>query len=245
MAPKWLSLDTYKARQERLAARAGAKALAVVRPMVGKILSPSDIRAIASHTFEDIVAERSAAEELAAMFYMSERVKMLGEALPDLEAPAEKYGIRNLIKGLTAVMSPGQPLVSETPAVTTVSRHVKSAARRQAVGLSLVDAQSKGWARTSGGTSSCSFCLMLIGRGPVYRSRESAGDSDMRRFHNACDCVAVPVFDRQSFPGRDEFKRAETLWRKSTKGKSGPDALKAFRAAITEDAPGGQDAFAA
>lgn len=241
-----LSLATYKARQERIAARVGAKALAVVRPMVGEKITKSDIRALASSVFAEVKKEREEAAKVATAFYMSQRVEHLGEALPELEAPFESYTLNNLVKGLSQVLTVGEVLPNETDAVTTVTRHVKAGARRQAVGLSLVDAQAKGWARTSGGTSSCSFCLMLISRGPVYRSRETAEQrKDSKTFHNRCDCVAVPVFNKQTFPGRDEYLAASKLWAKSTKGKSGPAALAAFRLAISENAPGGQDAAVA
>lgn len=240
---KVVSLATYKARQERIAARVGAKALAVVRPLVGEKLTKSDIRALASSVFTQVKQEREEAAKVATAFYMSQRVEHLGEALPELEAPKESYTLNHLVKGLSLVLGVGEELTNETDAVTTVTRHVKSGARRQAIGLSLVDAQAQGWARTSDGTSSCSFCLMLISRGPVYRSRESAElRSDAKTFHNRCDCVAVPVFNKKSFPGRDEYLSASKLWAKSTKGKSGPAALAAFRLAITEIAPGGQDA---
>lgn len=44
---------------------------------------------------------------------------------------------------------------------------------------------------------SCDFCLMLAGRGPVYRSGSSAGSSDAggaAEWHDGCNCVATPVF---------------------------------------------------
>lgn len=240
--PRVVSLADYKKRQERIGARVGARALALVRPLLGEKVSRSDVRAIAAGVFDMVVDGRVKSAALGAEFYQSQRAEYL-EALPELVAPVERYSVSDLARGLGFVMVPGREFTNDTGAATTVSRHVKSGARRQVVGLSLVDAQSVGWARTSGGTTSCSFCLMLISRGPVYRSRESAGD--MKSFHNRCDCVVAPVFDKKSFPGRDEFLSAEKLWSSSTGGKSGADALKAFRAAVTRNAPGGQDAVAA
>lgn len=87
-----------------------------------------------------------------------------------------------------------------------------------------------GWARIATGRETCAWCLMLISRGPVYRSAESAGlDLDdesveemfaagedvrehMDQWHPGCDCKVVPVYDKQNWPGFEEWKRAEDLW---------------------------------
>lgn len=45
------------------------------------------------------------------------------------------------------------------------------------------------YARVLGGGETCSFCMMLAGRGFVYHSEKSAVGHG---FHNHCDCVAMP-----------------------------------------------------
>ncbi|BBC53817.1 putative capsid maturation protease [Mycobacterium phage PP] len=88
----------------------------------------------------------------------------------------------------------------------------------------------QGWARVATGEETCAWCLMLISRGPVYRSAGSAGlDLDdegaarmiaagedvrpfMEQWHTGCDCKVVPVFDIGSWAGFDAWKRAEELW---------------------------------
>lgn len=59
------------------------------------------------------------------------------------------------------------------------------------------DEQAVGWRRVSDG-SPCSFCALLCSRGPVYRSRSSAGDDpvagDGMRFHSHCGCTAELVY---------------------------------------------------
>ncbi|AJD82433.1 capsid maturation protease [Mycobacterium phage Sheen] len=88
----------------------------------------------------------------------------------------------------------------------------------------------KGWARVATGEETCAWCLMLISRGPVYKSSESAGldlDDDtaarmlaagedvrpfMEQWHDGCDCKVVPVFDIGSWSGFDAWKQAESLW---------------------------------
>ena len=56
------------------------------------------------------------------------------------------------------------------------------------------------------------FCLMLISRGPVYRSEDTAGAGSA--YHDHCDCRIVPVFgDAVDWPGRAEHERAEDFYR--------------------------------
>lgn len=111
-----------------------------------------------------------------------------------------------------------------------------------------------GWARVTTGPEPCGFCQMMVSRGPVYGSASRAGfhgrdtmalqlfnDSKdermrlaMRKWHTGCRCKVVPVFDAESWPGRDEYLAAKKLWRASTKGKSGQDAVNAFRRAVED-----------
>lgn len=236
-----MRLTEYKARQERTAARVGASVLPLVRPMLGETITESDVARVVQSTFPIVELARAEEAAHATEFYQSQREKSVGARRPELVAPPQTYRPVHLLGGLTRIgMIPGREFTSDVEAVSTVARHVRSGARDQLVGLSLVDDEAEGWARTSGGTSACSFCLMLIGRGPVYRSRSAA--DGMQRYHNRCDCVSVPVFNKNRFPGRAEWLRARQMWIDSTKGKTGNDALSAFRSAVSSNAPGGRDA---
>ncbi len=77
----------------------------------------------------------------------------------------------------------------------------------------------------------CSFCAMLASRGPVYKSAETATvTSRGRRYHDHCYCQPVPVYSRDAaWPG--QARQFEALWQETTKGKSGRDAVNAFRRA--------------
>lgn len=88
----------------------------------------------------------------------------------------------------------------------------------------------QGWARVATGLETCAWCLMLVSRGPVYRSAETAGsaydsettlrlfqdneevDDMLNEWHIGCDCKVVPVFDKQEWPGKDAQERALQLW---------------------------------
>lgn len=109
----------------------------------------------------------------------------------------------------------------------------------------------RGWARVATGRETCGWCLMLVSRGPVYRSAKSAGSSldendalqlsgagefdvaeHMTQWHTGCDCKVVPVFRLDNWEGRDRYLAAEKLWRTVTKGLHGKDAQNAFRRAV-------------
>ena len=100
-----------------------------------------------------------------------------------------------------------------------------------------------GWARVATGDETCGWCWMLVSRGPVYNDAASSGldnpvdDIDalevlgttngsqdlktlqvaarghMTEWHPGCDCIAVPVFDRNNWAGRDTHRRALEDWK--------------------------------
>lgn len=47
--------------------------------------------------------------------------------------------------------------------------------------------------------------------GDLEKFRESIKD-DIEKWHTGCDCLAVPVFDVEDWPGRDAARRALQLW---------------------------------
>jgi hypothetical protein len=86
----------------------------------------------------------------------------------------------------------------------------------------------RGWARVATGAETCAWCLMLVSRGPVYQSAQTAGlnlddeeaaiagdaaiNDAMTQWHVGCDCKVVPVFNNTKWSGRDAQKRAENMW---------------------------------
>ena len=75
------------------------------------------------------------------------------------------------------------------------------------------------FARVPTGRETCTFCLMLAGRGAVYHTRQTAGE--FKHFHRRCDCKVVPGFeddpDAELVEGykpkelRDTWKRFEEI----------------------------------
>lgn len=72
-----------------------------------------------------------------------------------------------------------------------VMRHALQGGRRVVDLSTLANPRSVGWRRVSDGDP-CGFCLMLVSRGPAYRSESSAGEG--RDWHDRCGCSAEEVF---------------------------------------------------
>lgn len=107
----------------------------------------------------------------------------------------------------------------------SASRHVLTGARETTLTLVKADSRALGWARVTDGDP-CYFCALLASRGPVYKSRASAGFQP----HDACACVPEPVYSRNAaWPG--DARQYQRLYYQATRGYSGKDAIRAFRRA--------------
>ncbi|MFI5942196.1 hypothetical protein ACIBCB_18330 [Streptomyces uncialis] len=99
------------------------------------------------------------------------------------------------------------------------------------------DGQALGYVRLSRSGTPCGWCAMLISRGAVYKSRESATFADGDRYHDNCVCYAAPIFNRQQFQGSELMALSReygALWPKVTKGLSGKAAVSAWRRFIRQ-----------
>lgn len=133
--------------------------------------------------------------------------------------PIPFYTAAYLINALAQVLREPAPTPAKLAARTV--RHGEQAGRGTIVDLAQRDQRCKGWARVSHGTD-CSFCLLLVSRGPVYgRTPFNAHDHDR--------CTAVPVYE-DDWPGRDTYESTSELYRSSTRGES--DKANAFRRAV-------------
>jgi len=119
-------------------------------------------------------------------------------------------------------------------------RHVRNG-DRDAVDLAVKkDAVALGWVRITQ-PGACYFCLMLQSRGGVYKE-DSFAASDPRfagkpgsgdyKVHDSCACSLRALYtrDREEWP--EEAIQADELWRSSTSGLSGNDAVNAFRRSV-------------
>lgn len=137
----------------------------------------------------------------------------------------------NVSRGATATLATGRALVAVTG---VVSRAVLNGGRQTIIDTVGADRDALGWMRVTHGKT-CAFCAMLASRGPVYKTRSTAGDPRGRpaRFHDHCDCTVEPVFSTaQEIP--EASQQFDELWAASTAGLSGADARNAFRIAYED-----------
>lgn len=96
-----------------------------------------------------------------------------------------RWGLGSLFKG--------DPAASLGALSGVLDRAVKQSARDTIDGSVRHDPRRPRYARVPSGAHSCSFCLMLASRGPVYGSKADAGGAG-NKYHGNCDCQAVPVW---------------------------------------------------
>lgn len=107
-----------------------------------------------------------------------------------------------------------------------------------------------GYRRVSRTGTPCYWCAMLIGRGAVYKSHESASRSSGMRgvrvgdgYHDSDKCGAEPLFRKDIGKYDDTLEnKFSDLWGESGAKHSGKDAINAFREAYADyvkNNPGG------
>ena len=121
----------------------------------------------------------------------------------------------------------------ETQIESTAQKMIADAASDEQMAALQADPKALGWARVTR-PGACAFCLMLATRGPVYGSKVSANF----RAHVAvngkggtCHCTVEPLW-RGVYEPPAHIREAQALWKSSTEGRSGKDALRAFRRAL-------------
>jgi hypothetical protein len=116
------------------------------------------------------------------------------------------------------------------------SRHVLNGGRDLVPTMVAQDELAVGYARITG-PKACYFCAMLASRGPTYLSERSALLATGRSkrsgepYHDNCQCAVEPAFHRDA-PWPGQAREFEQLWKDSTVGASGKDAIIAFRRAF-------------
>src|SRR5690606_23300680 len=137
-----------------------------------------------------------------------------------------------------ALLTEGAKLASKA------QRSVRDGARRTSDVLAEKDPEAIGWIRVSLSGTPCGFCAMLIARGlqkkgqrltigTLYKSERAAERDAMgEKYHDNCQCRAVPVFSEEQIlndPAYELNRRYAKLWPRVTSGKSGKEALTAWR----------------
>lgn len=93
------------------------------------------------------------------------------------------------------------------------------------------DPASPRFARYASATA-CAFCALNATRGPVFRSKETAGT----KYHNHCRCIAVPVWNRKDYTEAPYVADWRTAYYAATKALGGASDPKAILAHMREHA---------
>ncbi|MGW6745971.1 VG15 protein [Streptomyces sp. NPDC055025] len=190
--------------------------------------------------------DRILVEELKGLREEEERIER--EAEDELRTVLDALGSQNLNRRLDEI-SDDQAAKDADKAREEAHRQAgaqqAAAASRVAMngGRSTVwnhmrrDRRALGYVRLSRTGTPCGWCAMLISRGPVYKSRESATFADGDRYHDNCHCYAAPVFSMQQYQGSELTalsREYEAQWPQVTKGLSGKSAVSAWRRYIRQ-----------
>lgn len=191
----------------------------------------------------------AAVSSLARTFYDEERERHFPD-LPRHDFYLSLPSFEMFVEDMEAVrVSLSKELTTDGEiaiAAQRVARTIENSARRTTKHAVLTDSlgedftstsvdnstQKKvGWARVATGLETCGWCLMLVSRGPVYGSAESAGDGD--GWHNGCDCKVVPVFSPDDWTGKNRYLAALEMWKRASAEHSGKDAIREMRKAAS------------
>ena len=209
----WPSFDPKRPRATFEPLRRGAAALV-------SEMAPAAIEMAAEH-FEAMREDAHIVQPF--------RVPVIEAPTPaDVEAYLDK-AVADLLDGGTTEFGALRAAI-EREIDSAAQKMLADAASDELLAAVEADPQAIGWARVTR-EGACAFCLMLTTRGPVYRSKVTANF----RAHVAvngrggtCHCTVEPLW-RGVYEPPAHIREAQVIWKKSTKGRSGKDALRAFR----------------
>lgn len=232
-----MTVEEYAAAQAALSAEFVAEALRLATQFQSMRLNRLDWLFFLQILFPIVQAFRRRSSELGRLFYDEEREEHYPD-LPRLDMFLGEYHQEWFNEDMLPAMEDFLELDASDDALSNVIlravKSVENGARTQITRSVGIDPLNVRWARVATGRETCEFCLTMISRGPVYRSARQGGlnldDSEarelfqqgfndieavkslMKRWHPGCDCLAVPVFDKNDWPGRSQFLKAQELW---------------------------------
>ncbi len=239
----------YLTAQAGLRARIEGQMTALFADVVGLGESPEQIRDALIALARSLVSQYGqAAATFAAGWYddMRDTQGIPGaftatEYVQDFDERVERT-VRRAVGGLFGD-SPNPGAVVDAIA-TKAAQYALDGARNTIVQNAYRDPRSGGWARVPHGKT-CDFCLLLVGRGGVYRTERAASF----KAHRNCDCGAVPSWDPEAKEVPSVAYRAsermQALRDRAKKGDRGAQwRLSANRKGIASYIEDNQDEFA-
>lgn len=146
-------------------------------------------------------------------------------ASPNLEEIRTSLRVTGPVAFKTNMADTGDPIAARTVMNTmlqgSAQRLALNGGRRTVMGTFATSDELAGWRRRSGGTP-CYFCRMLISRGAVY----SKNTVDFEA-HDHDRCFPEPLYEQEAEP--EDVQRLQQQWEDVTAGRSGEDAVRAWR----------------
>lgn len=239
-----MTVEEYAEAQAAISAALVKEVVALSKQFLAPRLSKSLWARFLRLLFPIVVKHRDKSAALGRDFYDSQRALHFPDLPPHdiFLAEYQQDWFDEAMEPVRAAFS--KPGASEDSALRLALRAMKEVENggrktilRPIQDKDVQDDVVQGWARVATGRETCEFCLMLVSRGPVYRSARSAGlnaddetakhvfqtgtEADLKelmtRWHEGCDCKVVPVFDKADWPGMDAAKKALDVWKKHTK----------------------------
>lgn len=236
-----MNADEYASQQSVIAAQVINYVLTFGKFFKRPQLSTKEWLGLLNLLFPQIQTSREQAATLGRAFYDSQR-ETAHPQLPRNDRPLEGTEFPTFVQNMEPARKQMSREDSPDHAVATLAlravREVENAGRQQIIHAVANDPAPeiiRGWARVATGRETCAWCLMLVSRGPVYLSADSAGldlsdtsatnmiaagtdvSEFMQEWHEGCDCIVVPVFKTQQWPGKAGADRALELWNDATR----------------------------
>jgi hypothetical protein len=238
-------MNQYSRKQAGIVRRLVRAILKLLSPFREQGLTEQQYTVLTGQMYDLVDDARRDSAKLAREFFDTQwRAEVGDEDPPEVDLPSYQpqwfeAAMRPLKPQLT---SPDTPRETIARAAQVAAKETENGGRRTIIRAVEDNQRPIGWARYDPKPPTCAFCLMLISRGPVYTSESAAKyktrkaktyqGHDRETFHPGCSCKVVPVFSNERWEGHDQYRDAENLWKESTRGWSGKNALNAFRRAV-------------
>lgn len=151
-----------------------------------------------------------------------------GAFTPTLADPPDERHIEELMRWATkslwsrdAETLPERTQQAQRTSESTAARLVADVGRLTITTAVQDDPAAIGWVRTAS-PGACAFCRMLATRGPTYTA-----ETVKFRAHNDCHCMAMPVFNGQSWEPSAQVREWQRQYQQAAKAPG--DTLKNLR----------------
>lgn len=173
-----MTYEEYLAAQAALTAYAASYLFVIVQPFQAIPLSTAQWNGMLAAMYPVVEDLRFQSAELARQFYDSEREKNYPQEqradiwLAHYEPDWFQEAMRDTKSEMSAINSTYDDIAKT---ISLAVKEIENGGRRTIQQATKRDKKLKGWARVQGNEDSCAFCLMMISRGPKYKSAAGAG----------------------------------------------------------------------